>query len=108
MIILNNGIDMKTKFRLQGLLFITLFFTLLICLNWYTNLGKVRLYEEKNERELTQLEIDKYIVKPNNKKDYYYVKKYDYVGKNSLIPFIVNKRLLKEYPAKIVQKDCGC
>jgi hypothetical protein len=44
----------------------------------------------------------------NNKKDYYYVKQSDYVGKNSLIPFIVNKRLLKEHPAKIVQQDCGC
>lgn len=105
MIILNNGIDMKTKFKLQGLLFIALLYVSLICLNWYTNLNEVRLYEEKDKRKLTQLEINKYIVKPDNKKNYYYVKKYDYVGKNSLIPFIVNKRLLKEYPAKIVQKN---
>ena len=99
---------MKTKFKLQGLLFIALLHISLICLNWYTNLNEVRLYEEKDERELTQLEINKYIVKPDNKKDYYYVKQYDYVGKNSLIPFVVNKKLLKEHRAKIVQQDCGC
>ncbi len=99
---------MKTKFKLQGLLFIALLYMSLICLNWYTNLNEVRLYEEKNERELTQLEINKYIVKPDNKKKYYYVKQYEYVGKNSLIPFVVNKKLLKEHRAKIVQQDCGC
>ena len=32
----------------------------------------------------------------------------EYVGKNSLIPFVVNKKLLKEHRAKIVQQDCGC
>jgi hypothetical protein len=99
---------MKTKFKLQGLLFIALLYMSLICLNWYTNLNEVRLYEEKDKRELTQLEINKYIVKPDNKKKYYYVKQYEYVGKNSLIPFIVNKKLLKEHRAKIVQQDCGC
>ncbi len=62
---------MKTKFKLQGLLFIALLYISLICLNWYTNLNEVRLYEEKDKRELTQLEINKYVVKPDNKKDYY-------------------------------------
>ena len=95
---------MKTKFKLQGLLFIALLYISLICLNWYTNLNEVRLYEEKDERELTQLEINKYIVKPDNKKDYYYVKQYDYVGKNSLIPFVVNKKLVKIYKPIIISR----
>lgn len=99
---------MKTKFKLQSIIFLFLIFTSLTCLNWYANLNEVRLYEEKDKRELTKLEINKYIVKPDNKKDYYYIKQYDYVGKNSLIPFIVNKKLLKEHHAKIVEQDCGC
>ena len=99
---------METKFKLQGLLFIALLYISLICLNWYTNLNEVRLYEEIDKRELTKLEINKYINNPNPKKDYYHIKQSDYVGKNSLIPFIVNKRLLKKHPNKIVQQDCGC
>jgi hypothetical protein len=98
--------DFKLRLKSIGILF--LIYTLFVCINWYTNLKEVRLYEEIDKRELTKLEINKYIVKPNNKKVYYYVKQSDYVGKNSLIPFIVNKRLLKEHPAKIVQQDCGC
>ena len=99
---------MKTKFKLQSIIFLFLIFTSLTCLNWYANLNEVRLYEEKDKRELTKLEINKYIVKPDNKKNYYYIKQYDYVGKNSLIPFIVNKKLLKEHRAKIVEQDWGC
>jgi hypothetical protein len=98
--------DFKLRLKSIGILF--LIYTLFVCINWYTNLKQVRLYEEIDKRRLTNLEINKYIVKPNNKKVYYYAKQSDYAGKNSLIPFIVNKRLLKEHPAKIVQKDCGC
>ena len=95
---------MKTKFKLQGLLFIALLYMSLICLNWYTNLNEVRLYEEKEKRELTPLEVNKYIVTPDNKKDYYILRKSIYEGKNSLIPFVVNKKLVKIYKPIIISK----
>jgi hypothetical protein len=66
------------------------------------------MYEEIDKRELTELEINKYIVKPNKRKDYYLIRQSDYFGKNSLIPFIVNKKLIKKHPDKIIEKDCGC
>lgn len=85
-----------------------LIYTLFICINWYTNLKEVRLYEDIDKKELTKLEITKYINNPNLKKDYYFLKKKDYTGKNSLIPFIVNKKLIKEYPLQIISENCKC
>ena len=98
--------DFKLRLKTIGILF--LIYTLFTCINWYTNLKQIRLYEKVDKRELTKLEINKYINNPDPKKDYYYKKQFDYVGKNSLIPFIVNKRLLKKHPDKIVAENCGC
>lgn len=95
--------DFELRLKTIGILF--LIYTLFTCINWYTNLKEVRLYKDVNERKLSDLEINKYIVNYNNSKNYYYVKQSDYVGKNSLIPFIVNKRLLKTYPDKIITKS---
>ena len=95
--------DFKLRLKTIGILF--LIYTLFTCINWYTNLKQVRLYEDVNERKLSDLEINKYIVNHDNNKNYYYVKQSDYAGKNSLIPFIVNKRLLKTYPDKIISKS---
>jgi hypothetical protein len=98
--------DFKLRLRSIGMLF--LIYTLFICINWYTNLKEVRLYEDIDKKELTKLEITKYINNPNLKKDYYFLKKKDYTGKNSLIPFIVNKKLIKEYPLQIISENCKC
>ena len=98
--------DFKLRLKSIGILF--LIYTLFTCINWYTNLKQVRLYEDVDKRELTKLEINKYINNPDPKKDYYYKKQSDYEGKNSLIPFIVNKKLIKQHPDKIVAENCGC
>ena len=95
--------DFKLRLKTIGILF--LIYTLFTCINWYTNLKQVRLYEEVDKRELTKLEINKYINNPDPKKDYYYKKQSDYTSKNSLIPFIVNKKLLKKHPDKIVAEN---
>ncbi len=96
---------MKTKFKLQGLLFITLLYISLICLNWYTNLNEKREYiVENKDYKLSQTEIEKYIIRPNPLKNYYILKKAVYEGKNSLIPFVVDKKLIKLYEPIIVSE----
>lgn len=96
---------MKTKFKLQGLLFITLLFTALICLNWYTNLNETREYVVENkDYKLSSTEVKTYIKDPDHLKDYYILRKTVYEGKNSLIPFIVDKKLIKVYEPIIVSE----
>ena len=96
---------MKTKFKLQGLLFIALLYTSLICLNWYTNLNETREYVVENkDYKLSPTEVKTYIKKPHHLKDYYILKKAVYEGKNSLIPFIVDKKLIKLYEPVIVSE----
>lgn len=96
---------MRTKFKLQGLLYITLLFTALICFNWYTNLNQTREYiVENKDYKLSQIEIETYVIKPNKHKSYYILRKSVYEGKNSLIPFIVDKKLIKVYKPIIISE----
>ena len=96
---------MKTKFKLQGLLFIALLYISLICLNWYTNLNETREYVVENtDYKLSSTEIETYVVEPNPNRQYFILKKSVYQGQNSLIPFVVNKKLIKIYKPIIISK----
>jgi len=99
---------MEFKLRLKSIGLLFLIYTLFTCINWYTNLKEVRNYTKKTKVKLTNLEIKKYISNPDKTRTYYFQKKIDYVGSNSLIPYIVNKKLVTSHPTKIISKNCGC
>ena len=94
---------MRNKFKLQGILFITLLFTLLICFNWYSNLNETREYVVENtDYKLSSTEVETYVINPNPNRQYFILKKSVYQGQNSLIPFVVNKKLIKVYKPIII------
>lgn len=95
---------MELKLRLQSFAFIATILMVLLCINWYSNMGVEREYTEIKKTKLTKAERISKLTTPNINKDFYWEKKQDFIGENTMIPFIVDKKLVKDYPLSIISE----
>lgn len=95
---------MELKLRLQSFAFIATILLALLCINWYSNIGVEREYTEIKKTKLTKAERISKLANPNIDKDFYWEKKQYFIGKNTMVPFIVDKKLIEDTPLRIISE----